>query len=61
MEILNYSKELSAPERQLRFIQLIEKIGQDEITEDQKALNLVGFLVGPSIMWARARFDYSTI
>ena len=66
MEILNYDKLLKNAERHHRFTNLIQKVHSTQLYEydengEEKKKTLVGLLVSPQLIWARARFDLKNI
>jgi hypothetical protein len=64
MEILNYDRVIKNEERCRRFMDLVKRIEGEEIDledDKQKPLSLAGYLVGPSILWARGSFNLNTI
>lgn len=69
MEIINYDRVLAREDRTKRFLELVKRVQgesfeKDEVDENgakRVPLKLCGLLVGPQLLWARARFDLKNI
>ena len=71
MQVLNYDKVIKSSERNKRFLELIKQtlafkqpeqfLPEGESQPEKQQVKMVGLLVGPGLIWARARFELKTI
>ena len=60
MKILMNAHSLQNHKRHSRLMDLIDKV-QSQRCEDQTPIKLTGIMQGTSLIWARARFEHSSI
>ena len=60
MKVLMNAHSLQNHKRHKRLMELIEKVQNEEL-EDREPIKLTGVITGTSLLWARARFEHSSI
>ena len=67
MQVLNHDKVIKQADRNRRFLDLIKQtlnfkhLAGGDSEEVQKQINVVGIVVGPTLVWARGRFQLKTV